>query len=1448
MRDSLLTLDYLRDRLVSTIISPFAIQSPPSFGAHICPTELTLPQQLYQLTEGVKKAHSINVVAAYRATGMSVMQSPMLFRKSLFLLLFSLAIAVSTHAWAANDASISGVIVPGTLYVGQTGWAVITMKNTGTTTWTTAGGFALGAVGDSDPFVDAQVWGRQIVPNDVPPGQEISFTTPLNAQTDDKPSQVTDWRMVQGSTWFGATVTRTIPVADPIYEADSSYVLGLHSHDWTRDFLNLAPPVEKTYLRNARICVRWDWCEPSKNVFNWTQLDSEVQIARNNGVQHILLLIGFPNPDWAIDRSRFLAGGAPPKDIMDWEYFCGQLAAHCKGNGYYYEILQEPGWDLNSPPYLETGQCYFAGDAKTEYLPFLQHAYTAIKANDATSSVVCGALMSDLSYDYDTDFATYNANLAQGLANYCDYIGCHPYYHWSFWGLYIRYLRSSLTAYGAGTKKIMSTEIGTPNIVSNPVTDVTEDQRQGIQQGIALLLNEGVRQIFIYEDIDDPPPLLDMNFGLMDYQGNPHPAWNEYKNYQNLFTKIAQPVTSVEWLKVAPAYSHVVLSWLSPHNRQVTGTVIRYKTTGWPTGPSDGALLLDVPGGNDTVGAYTHLGLTNGQTYYYAAFTYNAQRQYSSGVLNCAVPNELMAPVGPITSFTVTPNGTSNTLSWTNPADVTFTGTVVRFRTDSYPISPADGYSACYRTAAPGSTDSFAHTGANSALTYYYSAWGYNGGSIYSSTAALGTTAVLPDRISESLDTYAVGGVGGQGGWGTVGASGAQVESSAAKGGVGNAIVMDTIASTNSIASQISFADKAGGYYYLTFDVAQDAAGTTGQEIGSVSVYGSSSTTEIARVHIQKGRLFVEYGSGSLALLTQSASNLAWYNVRIGLNVNTRKMDLWLDGVSKGSNYAWKGLGTNLSKIVISSDRNTSLTPQKVYLDNLKFEPATSLPDWINDSFDSYSNGNLGNQGGWTTTRVSGGQVQSSLTKGGTGKAALMDTASGLPVANQISFTEKTSGYCYVSFDVAQDAAGTLGQEIACVSVYGSSSLSDIAKVHIQKGRIFVDYGSGSLALLNASVSNSTWYNVKIGFNIDTRKMDFWLDGASRGVNFAWKGTGYTISRMVLSSDTNVALSPRKVYIDNIRLEPAPAVVAAVRDDGVWSPSLDRLHFSFDGAPGASEYHYAIGTTSGGTQTRTWTSCGTATDVTAAGLSLAENSTYYISVQCANLYGTWGTSKTSDGIKVAPALTSIYAAKTQADGISSSARSLRGKLVSAVFPDCFYIQEPRPGYCGIKVISSASVALGDMVDVAGFMTGSTAERAIDCTGNAVMRSTPGPGGPYPLGMNNPTVGGGAINASSPGVIGGTGPNNIGTLVTVFGKVTQRQTSDPAYFYVDDGSCLKDGTTTGSAENAGVRILLDPMNYPAGTYVAVKGVVSCFNNNGLRPQIRATAIQTLRAAP
>ena len=87
---------------------------------------------------------------------------------------------------------------------------------------------------------------------------------------------------------------------------------------------------------------------------------------------------------------------------------------------------------------------------------------------------------------------------------------------------------------------------------------------------------------------------------------------------------------AVQFLTATAANGRVDVEWLNPSGMAYDSTMIRYRTDTFPSDPFDGTLLVDQAG---TAGAHdttAHTGLTNGTTYYYAAFVDNGSGQFSA--------------------------------------------------------------------------------------------------------------------------------------------------------------------------------------------------------------------------------------------------------------------------------------------------------------------------------------------------------------------------------------------------------------------------------------------------------------------------------------------------------------------------------------------------------------------------------------------------------------------------------------------------------------------------------------------------------------------------------------------------------------------------------------------------------------------------------------------------
>jgi uncharacterized membrane protein len=113
--------------------------------------------------------------------------------------------------------------IPTSMDAGRQYAVHVTVRNTGSNSWTSADGYKLGSPGDSDPFVAPPR--VELDPSaSVGYGQSYTFTFTMTAPSTPG-SQVTDWRMLREFvTWFGATLSKTVTVTGSAATNDAAII------------------------------------------------------------------------------------------------------------------------------------------------------------------------------------------------------------------------------------------------------------------------------------------------------------------------------------------------------------------------------------------------------------------------------------------------------------------------------------------------------------------------------------------------------------------------------------------------------------------------------------------------------------------------------------------------------------------------------------------------------------------------------------------------------------------------------------------------------------------------------------------------------------------------------------------------------------------------------------------------------------------------------------------------------------------------------------------------------------------------------------------------------------------------------------------------------------------------------------------------------------------------
>ncbi|MFH2105323.1 MAG: glycosyl hydrolase [Parcubacteria group bacterium] len=208
-------------------------------------------------------------------------------------------------------------------------------------------------------------------------------------------------------------------------------------------------------------------------------------------------------------------GNYASPDLERWEMFIDYMVRRYKRYVSVWEIWNEP----DSPDYLQP-------NTVANYLPILDTAYDKIKSIDSHATVLAAGLASP------------NATFAEGIysgTDKFDALSFHAYYcGWALDDGSHDRLINDLNSLKAVVDKYKGnrtwvTETG----CSTGARGVTESyQAQYLEEAIPIMLDTGfIERILVYNirnyDYEDQ---YEANFGLVDEDLNPRPAWNWYKN------------------------------------------------------------------------------------------------------------------------------------------------------------------------------------------------------------------------------------------------------------------------------------------------------------------------------------------------------------------------------------------------------------------------------------------------------------------------------------------------------------------------------------------------------------------------------------------------------------------------------------------------------------------------------------------------------------------------------------------------------------------------------------------------------------------------------------------------------------------------------------------------------------------------------------------------------
>lgn len=221
-------------------------------------------------------------------------------------------------------------------------------------------------------------------------------------------------------------------------------------------------------MRWLRVWVPWSWIEPSRGVYDWTQLDDLVLRARQHGLQIYPAMVG-GTTDWQSYKTRETAQWylmSPncymPLKLADWSEYMTQFARHYRGRISIFQVWNEP-------------------DARNGFFPFDPAHYAQVlkTTSDAVRSAVpgdtvslggfCAAyspnLIGSTSHDGSDDAWGMSEFYAQNPQADYNIVDCHfytidkPGQSWDGDVATVQGLRAFMKLHGDGDKPLWDSEV-----------------------------------------------------------------------------------------------------------------------------------------------------------------------------------------------------------------------------------------------------------------------------------------------------------------------------------------------------------------------------------------------------------------------------------------------------------------------------------------------------------------------------------------------------------------------------------------------------------------------------------------------------------------------------------------------------------------------------------------------------------------------------------------------------------------------------------------------------------------------------------------------------------------------------------------------------------------------------------------------------------------------------
>ncbi|MEI6916174.1 MAG: fibronectin type III domain-containing protein, partial [Armatimonadota bacterium] len=188
-------------------------------------------------------------------------------------------------------------------------------------------------------------------------------------------------------------------------------------------------------------------------------------------------------------------------------------------------------------------------------------------------------------------------------------------------------------------------------------------------------------------------------------------------------TTAPAPVTG---FGASPGEERVTLNWTNSISPDVSGVMIRMSYSAYPATPYSGTYVTAQYGQSGSLGSKLVIPVSPGVPTYFSAFAIDQSGNVSPVATVAATAIVDVTPPGNPTAVTLNADAAYNaTLTWANPNDADFKGTIIRYKTTGYPTGPNDGFLAANVMTKPPATTIIVPSLAPG-YTYYFKLFSYD--------------------------------------------------------------------------------------------------------------------------------------------------------------------------------------------------------------------------------------------------------------------------------------------------------------------------------------------------------------------------------------------------------------------------------------------------------------------------------------------------------------------------------------------------------------------------------------------------------------------------------------------------------------------------------------------------------------------------------------------------